>query len=77
MCCGADGRYSWSLGHPRPAPWVKKKIKHGRRAGGTDTVMFTVLDGDAELVLGEGAEGDAPGLCEIELVCVVLSVAQE
>jgi len=39
--------------------------------------MFTVLDGDAELVLGEGAEGDAPGLCEIELVCVVLSVAQE
>jgi len=39
--------------------------------------MFTVLDGDAELVLGEDAEGDAPGLCEIELVCVVLSVAQE
>jgi len=48
-----------------------------QRARETDAVVFTVLDGDAELVLGEGAEGDAPGLCEIELVCVILSVAQQ
>jgi len=43
----------------------------------TDTVVFTVLDGDAELVLGEGTKGDTFGLCEIEPVCVILGVTQQ